>query len=80
MTPTGPALARPPDTPRTPALVRLTYPVLDCCDLVRRGADRVRVAQLVTEYSNLDPATQQEISRVAFVDERLTEEAAAAAA
>ena len=34
---------------------RLRYgvPVLDCCDLVRRGADRVRVAELVTEYRDL---------------------------
>ena len=60
---------------------RLRYgvPVLDCCDLVRRGADRVRVAELVAEYRDLQPAEQQEISRAAFVTEYLTESAQAAA-
>ena len=60
---------------------RLRYgvPVLDCCDLVRRGADRVRVAGLVAEYRDLQPAEQQEISRAAFVTEHLTEQAQAAA-
>jgi hypothetical protein len=60
---------------------RLRYgvPVLDCCDLVRRGADRVRVAELVTEYRDLQPAEQQEIGRAAFVAEHLTEPAQAAA-
>ena len=47
---------------------------------MRRGADRVRVAQMVTEYSNLDPAAQQEISRVTFISTHLTEEAETAAA
>jgi hypothetical protein len=39
------------------SISRLRYgvPVLDCCDLVRRGADRVRVA----EYRDLQPADQQ---------------------
>jgi superfamily II DNA/RNA helicase len=61
---------------------RLRYgvPVLDCCDLVRRGADRVRVAQLVADYGNLEPVVQQEISRIAFVSTRLAEEAETAAA
>lgn len=53
---------------------RLRYgvPVLDCCDLVRRGADRVRVAQLVEDYHNAEPWDQQEMSRVAFVTAHLT--------
>jgi superfamily II DNA/RNA helicase len=53
---------------------RLRYgvPVLDCCDLVRRGADRVRVAQLVEDYHNAEPWDQQEMSRVAFVAAHLT--------
>jgi hypothetical protein len=59
--------------------MRYGVPVLDCCDLVRRGADRVRVAELVAEYRDLQPADQQEISRAAFVTEHLTEPAPAAA-
>lgn len=60
---------------------RLRYgvPVLDCCDLVRRGADRVRVAELVAEHRDLQPAEQQEISRATFVTAHLTEQAQAAA-
>ena len=60
---------------------RLRYgvPVLDCCDLVRRGADRVRVTELVAEYRDLQPAEQQEISRATFVTAHLTEQAQAAA-
>jgi hypothetical protein len=57
--------------------VRSGVPVLECCDLVRRGADRVQVAELVAGYRDLDPAEQQEISRVAFVTEHLIEPAAA---
>jgi hypothetical protein len=58
---------------------RLRYgvPVLDCCDFVRYGADRVRVAELLAEYRDLGPADQQEISRVAFVTEHLVEAAPA---
>jgi hypothetical protein len=52
---------------------------VNCCDLVRRGADRVRVAELVTEYLNLGPAEDQTISRVEFVSARLAQEADAAA-
>jgi superfamily II DNA/RNA helicase len=59
--------------------IRYGVPVLDCCDLVRRGADRVRVAELVAEYRDLQSAEQTEISRVAFVTEHLTELAPAAA-
>jgi superfamily II DNA/RNA helicase len=61
---------------------RLRYgvPVLDCCDLVRRGADRVRVAELVTEYRNLDPTDQQGTSQVEFVTANLTEKAETAVA
>jgi hypothetical protein len=62
-------------------IARLRYgvPALDCCDLVRRGADRVRVAELMAEYRRLDPEDQQEVSRVAFVARRLQEDAEAAA-
>lgn len=59
--------------------MRYGVPVLDCCDLVRRGANRVRVAELVAEYRDLQPAEQKEMSRVAFVTEHLTESAPAAA-
>jgi hypothetical protein len=59
--------------------MRYGVPVLDCCDLVRRGADRVRVAELVAEYRDLQPTEQIEMSRVAFVAEHLTEQAPAAA-
>jgi hypothetical protein len=59
--------------------MRYGVPVLDCCDLVRRGADRVRVAELAAEYRDLQAAKQQEISRVAFVAKNLTEQAQAAA-
>ena len=59
--------------------MRYGVPVLDCCDLVRRGADRVRVAELAAEYRDLQPAEQQEMSRVAFVTEHLSEQTQAAA-
>jgi hypothetical protein len=54
-------------------------PVLDCCDLIRRGADRVQVAELVAENRDLQSAEQKEMSRFAFVTEHLTEPTPAAA-
>lgn len=60
--------------------MRYGIPVLDCCDLVRRGADRVRVAQLVADYRDLQFPDQQATSRVDFVGMHLTQEEQAATA